>query len=319
MKDKPLVIVIVGPTASGKTSLGIEVAKELSGEIISADSMQIYKGLDIGTAKATEQEQKEIKHHLIDICNVEEKFSVADYKNKCYEIIDDIVKRNKTPIIVGGTGLYINAVVNNMQFDDFEKEDVKMQSYRKELEQILDTKGKEYLYSMLCKIDKKAALNIHMNNTKRVIRALELVKYGKSKSNIEKRNDLWNRNDSSYNFLTIYIDKPRQELYDRINARVDSMINSGVIEEAKMLKQMNLPNDNTAIQAIGYKEFFDFIDGKETLNQAIEKLKQNTRRYAKRQITWFKKLNCNVIINDEISEHEVIDMLKRIKYGKKGI
>lgn len=318
-KEKPLVVVVVGPTASGKTSLGIDIAKALGGEIISADSMQIYKRLDVGTAKATKEEQESVKHHLIDICNIEDKFSVADYKSKCYAKIDELLMQGKTPVIVGGTGLYINAVVNNMNFEEKceSKEYIENKELaRKELEDILAKKGKEYLYQMLIDLDKNAAENIHMNNTKRVIRAIELAREGNAKSDIEKRNDLWNKNESKYNFVTVYIDMPREVLYDRINKRVDIMESLGVIEEAKMLKEMNLDKNSTAIQAIGYKEFFEYIDGKESLNEALEKLKQNTRRYAKRQITWFNKLNCDIILNENTNKNEVIEKLKRIKYEK---
>lgn len=318
-KEKPLVVVVVGPTASGKTSLGIDIAKALDGEIISADSMQIYKRLDVGTAKATKEEQESVKHHLIDICNIEDKFSVADYKSKCYAKIEELLMQGKTPVIVGGTGLYINAVVNNMNFEEKceSKEYVENKELaRKELEDILAKKGKEYLYQMLIDLDKNAAENIHMNNTKRVIRAIELAREGNAKSDIEKRNDLWNKNESKYNFVTVYIDMPREVLYDRINKRVDIMESLGVIEEAKMLKEMDLDKNSTAIQAIGYKEFFEYIDGKESLNEALEKLKQNTRRYAKRQITWFNKLNCDIILNENTSQDEVIEKLKRIKYEK---
>ncbi len=313
MKEKPNVIVIVGPTASGKTSLGICVANKLNGEIISADSMQIYKGLDVGTAKATKDEQKMVKHHLIDICDIETKFSVADYKRLCYEKIEEIVTLGKTPVIVGGTGLYINAVVNNMDFDNYVK---KESNIRQELEQILLEKGKEYLYDILVKLDRETAKKIHMNNIKRVIRAIELAKEGTQKSAIDSRNDLWNKNDSNYNFITVYIDMPREKLYDRINTRVDLMENSGIIEEAKMLKDMNLPKDNTAIQAIGYKEFFDYLDLKEPIKEALEKLKQNTRRYAKRQITWFKKLNCDIVFDEIMTEDELIENIKRKMYEK---
>lgn len=312
------VIVIVGPTASGKTGLGIEIAKELNGEIISADSMQIYKGLDIGTAKATQEEQKEIKHHLIDICDVDTSFSVAEYKRLCYEKIDEIFSCGKTPIIVGGTGLYINAIVNNMKFDNCEnRSNADNNLIRKELEAILEEKGKEHLYNMLLELDPITAEKIHMNNVKRVIRAIELAKEGTYKNNIEKRNDLWNKNESRYNFITIYIDMPREELYERINMRVDIMKDSGIIEEAKKLKEMNLNTNITAMQAIGYKEFFDYIDGKESLDEAVEKLKLATRRYAKRQITWFKKLNCDIIYNDNMSKKELLDCIKRMMYEKR--
>lgn len=314
---KPIVIVVVGPTASGKTSLGIKIAKEVNGEIISADSMQIYKGLDVGTAKATEEEKKKVKHHLLDICNIEDKFSVADYKKKCYEKIDEILNQGKTPVIVGGTGLYVNAVLNNMNFDTEETtEDIeKKKLYRESLEKLLAENGKEYLYNMLKDLDPEATQNIHMNNTKRVIRAIELANEGIYKGNVEKRNDLWNKNDSKYNFITVYINMPRDILYDRINRRVDAMEDSGIIEEAKMLKSMNLDKNSTALQAIGYKEFFAYLDGKETLQEALEKLKQNTRRYAKRQITWFSKLNCDLVLDEKTNEKEIIDKLKREVYG----
>ena len=317
MEEKRTVIVVVGPTASGKTSLGIDIAKELNGEIISADSMQIYKGLDVGTAKATEEEQAQVKHHLIDICDIEAEFSVAEYKKLCYERIDEIIAMGKTPVIVGGTGLYVNAVVNNMNFDDYvSTDDYAKSSIRKELENMLQEKGKEYLYNMLLELDSEATKTIHMNNTKRVIRAIELAKEGIYKGNIDKRNDLWNRNESKYNFIIICIDMPREKLYERINMRVDLMRDSGVIEEAEMLKQMELPSKNTALQAIGYKEFFDYIDGKETLDEALEKLKQSTRRYAKRQITWFKKLKCDIIYNDDMTKQELVEEIKRMMYGE---
>ncbi len=317
--SKAKVIVVVGPTASGKTDLGIDISKALNGEIISADSMQIYKDLNIGTAKATKEEQREIKHHLIDICDITEEFNVSDYKKLCYEKIEKLVQNGKVPVIVGGTGLYINAVVNNMNFDDYinskQYNHQKIKS-RERLKKILEEKGKEYLYNMLVKLDKHAAENIHMNNTRRVIRAIELAEEGNFKGNIEKRNDLWNKNDSPYEFIIVYIDIPREKLYDRINTRVDMMVNLGVLDEAKMLKNMKLDENNTALQAIGYKEFFNYIDGKESLEEALTKLKQSTRRYAKRQVTWFKKLNCDIIFNDNITKQELIDRLKRMIYEK---
>lgn len=318
MKNKPTVIVVVGPTASGKTALSIDIAKAFNGEIISADSMQIYKGLDIGTAKATKEEQEEIKHHLIDICDITDEFSVADYKKNCYNTIDEIISLNKVPVIVGGTGLYVNAVVNNMNFDDYSAEgESKSESIREELQQILEKEGKEKLYNILLELDSKAAEKIHMNNTKRVIRAIELAKEGIYKGNIDSRNDLWNKNESKYNFVTVYIDMPREKLYERINMRVDLMKDSGVIDEAKMLKGLNLAPTNTAVQAIGYKEFFDYLDGKETLDEALNKLKQGTRRYAKRQITWFKKLGSDVIYSSEITKEELIKKIKRKMYEDK--
>lgn len=288
MKQK--VICIVGPTASGKTGLAIELAKKINAEIISADSMQIYKGLDIGTAKVTDEEAQGIKHHLIDICNITDKFSVADFKALCYDKIDEILSRGKNVIICGGTGLYISAIVDNMNFSE---EDVDIE-YRKYLEKLAQEKSNEYVYNMLKEIDPKSAETIHPNNLKRVIRALEIARNSdKIKSiHMEEEKERIKKEDSKYEFFVYYIDHDRDYLYERINKRVDIMVEDGVVDEALKVYNMNLDKDNTCMQAIGYKEFFPYFKGEETLENCILKLKQETRRYAKRQMTWFKnKLN----------------------------
>lgn len=288
MKQK--VICIVGPTASGKTGLAIELAKKINAEVISADSMQIYKGLDIGTAKVTEEEAQGIKHHLIDICNITDKFSVADFKALCYDKIDEILSRGKNVIICGGTGLYISAIVDNMNFTE---EDVDIE-YRKYLEKLAQEKTNEYVYNMLKEIDPKSAETIHPNNLKRVIRALEIARNSdKIKSiHMEEEKERIKKEDSKYEFIVYYIDHDRDYLYERINKRVDIMIEDGVVDEALKVYNMNLDKDNTCMQAIGYKEFFPYFKGEDTLENCILKLKQETRRYAKRQMTWFKnKLN----------------------------
>ena len=301
------VICIVGPTASGKTALGIKLAKKINGEIISADSMQIYKNLDVGTAKVTEDEAEGIKHHIIDICNVEEKFSVAEFKKMCYEKIDEIMSKGKVPIIVGGTGLYVSSVVDDMNFEEIEID----LEYRNELEKIATQKGKEYLHQMLEQLDPKTANEIHMNNVKRVIRAIEIAKYSsklKSK-HMEEETIRKETMQSKYHFYIYCINISKDILYERINLRVDIMMEQGLLEEAKKVYDMNLDNSCTCMQAIGYKEFFPFFRNEKTLEECVEKLKHETRKYAKRQMTWFNnKLKCININGLENRD----DLVKRI-------
>lgn len=283
---KPKIICIVGPTASGKTGLSIELAKKINAEIISADSMQIYEGLDIGTAKVTEEETQGIKHHLINICKITDKFSVADFKALCYDKIDEILSRNKNVIICGGTGLYISAIVDNMNFTN-EKIDIE---YRKYLESLAKEKSNEYVYNMLKEVDEESAKVIHQNNIKRVIRALEIARNSdKIKSlHMEEEKERIKKNTSKYDFFVYYINHDRQYLYERINKRVDIMVKDGIVDEAFKVYNMKLDKDNTCMQAIGYKEFFPYFRKEDTIENCILKLKQETRRYAKRQITWFK-------------------------------
>ncbi len=316
-KQKPKVVFIVGATASGKTGLSIKLAKKISAEIISADSMQIYRGLDIGTAKVTKEEMDEVAHHLIDILDPKESFSVSEYKKLCYEKIDEIISRGNLPIIVGGTGLYINSVVNNMQFDNKGSDDKQDKGYRKYLEEVLAKEGKEYLYNMLVEKDIESSKNIHMNNVKRVMRALEIINDYGLKSNIEKREDLWEKNPSPYDFFVIYLNPPRDILYNRINKRVELMVQNGIIEETKWLYNMKLDKESTCMAAIGYKEWFGYIEGRVSLEECKESLKQSTRRYAKRQITWFNKLKCEYKLEDEsISDEKIIEIKRRIYENK---
>lgn len=302
------VICIVGPTASGKTGLAIELAKKIDAEIISADSMQIYKGLDVGTAKVTKEEAQGIPHHIIDVCNVEDKFSVADFKKMCYDKIEEILSRGKKVIIAGGTGLYVNSVVYNMNFDE-EETDLE---YRKELESIAKEKGNEYLHKMLEDLDPESAKEIHMNNVKRVIRAIEMAKNTKLKSiHMEEERERIQKENSKYDFFVFCIEQEREYLYNRINLRVDLMVNDGIVEEAKKVYDMKLPKDNTCMQAIGYKEFFPYFEGKETLEEATETLKKETRHYAKRQLTWFNnKLDC-IKLDGSKEKSELVDEILR--------
>jgi tRNA dimethylallyltransferase len=292
--EKKKVICIVGPTASGKTALGIELAKKINGEIISADSMQIYKNLSIGTAKVTNEEACGIPHHMIDICNIDEKFSVADFKKMCYDKIDAIIENNNIPIIVGGTGLYVSSVVDNMNFDEHEID----YKYREELEKIAIENGKDYLYNMLKEVDLQSANVIHKNNTKRVIRALEIAKESSDLKSKHMENEKIRKEteDTKYDFYVFCINIDRDLLYKRINERVDKMINSGLVKEAKYVYDSNLDNSCTCMQAIGYKEFFPYFKNESSLDECIENLKRETRKYAKRQMTWFRnKLNCNYL------------------------
>ncbi|MBR6641477.1 MAG: tRNA (adenosine(37)-N6)-dimethylallyltransferase MiaA [Clostridia bacterium] len=300
---KNTVIVITGPTASGKSGIGIELAKKLNGVVVSADSMQIYKKLDVGTAKVTETEADGIKHELIDIIDYDKNFSVSDYKDLCYYKLDEILEQGKTPIIVGGTGLYINAVVNNMEFNKFDE--ALENEVNVKLEDLTNGKTPDEIYELLYSMDKEAALKIGKGNGKRLIRAIKLNMLGVEKSSIDEKNDLWHKNPSKYNFLTVFLDMPRTLLYDRINKRVDIMLKQGVLEEVKMLYPLR--NEKlTAVQAIGYKEFFNYLDGESSLEECTDVLKQKSRNYAKRQITWFKKLEDKLIVDASKSKDEIV-------------
>lgn len=304
-RKKKQVICIIGPTASGKSKLAIELAKKINAEIISADSMQIYKGLDIGSAKVTDEEQDGIPHHLIDFLELDEKFSVAEYKDMCYETINQIFARGKNVILVGGTGLYISAVINNMQFNT----EVIDEEYRKNLYDLAKKYSNEYIHNILKSIDKESAAKIPVSNLKRVIRAIEMYKFtGKTKNEhmeeelarIEQEKSI---KSLPYEFKIYGIEIPREILYERINNRVHKMMLSGLLSEAKKIYNLKLKKDCTCMQAIGYKEFFDFFEGNKTLDESIITLQQETRRYAKRQITWFKRID-NVKWIDGIKDTE---------------
>ncbi len=278
--EKEKVIVLIGPTAVGKTNTSIALAKKFNGEIISGDSMQIYKRMDIGTAKVTSEEMEGIPHHLIDIKNPEEPFSVAEFQQLVRKKISDIHSRGKTPLIVGGTGLYIQAVLYDYQFTETPADE----HYRDELEMECEKNGSIWLHNELVKIDPVAALNIHHNNTRRVIRALEVYHCtGKTMTEYQQTQS----HDLQYNAALIGLTMDREKLYSRINLRVDLMIDQGLIEEVKGLYDEGL-RDVQSVQAIGYKELFGYFGGTVSLEKAIENLKQNSRRYAKRQLTWFR-------------------------------
>ena len=281
--QKPKVIVIAGPTASGKTALSIALAKKINGEIISADSMQIYKYMDIGTAKPTKEEMSGIKHYLLDFVFPDERYSVADFKKDAENAIEEILKKGKTPIVVGGTGLYIDSLIYGIEYPDI-KFDV---DYRNSLEKIASLEGGlESLYEKAIKIDSNAVLKISRNDKKRIMRILEIYHAtGKTKTELEIES---RKNEVKYDYRVFVINMDREKLYERINKRVDIMIENGLIDEVKsILKRFD--NFPTAMQGLGYKEVVDYLYGRYTKNEMIEKLKMETRRYAKRQLTWFRK------------------------------
>ena len=283
-KDKVKIVVVAGPTATGKTKLSVEIAKKFNGEIISADSMQIYKGLDIGTAKATKEEQQNIPHHLVDILSPEERFSAADFVAKAQHCIAEIAAKGKLPIIAGGTGLYIESLIKGIQFTKEEFDPV----LRAELEQQAQQEGAEKMYQRLMEIDPEYAATVHPNNMGRVLRAIELYQQTGTTMTQQRKNSL--PSEQPYRPLLLGLDCAEREiLYQRINLRVDQMVQEGLEQEAQYVYQ-NRFQFTTAAQAIGYKEFFPYFEQQQSLAQAIEQLKQATRKYAKRQLTWFRRM-----------------------------
>lgn len=302
MKKK--LLVIAGPTAVGKTELSINIAKKLNTEIISADSMQIYKYMDIGSAKVTEAEKDGVIHHMIDVVTPDERFSASEYKSMAKPIIDNIISQGKIPIIAGGTGLYIDSVTCNMNFSETDKDE----SYREELNKLADEMGNEYLHNMLKDIDSQSYNNIHMNNRKRVIRALEVYKLtGKPFSTYNIGKDMY---ESDYDVHYYVLNMNRDRLYDRINKRVDIMMDRGLLDECIKLKNMGYTSNMQSMQGIGYKEILYYLEGKISLDKAIDMIKQGSRNYAKRQITWFKRDKRSKFLDkDLLSDDEILDII----------
>lgn len=280
---KPKIVVIVGPTASGKTAISIEVAKQLNGEIISADSMQVYKEMNIGTAKVTKEEMQGIKHYLIDVVSPEERYTVSDFKQAAEKSIQEILKKGKVPIIVGGTGLYVNSLIYGIEYQDMQFDE----KYRDELMKKAETEnGLRELYKEAVKIDEEAMSKISSNDKKRIIRVLEIYKStGKTKTELEF---LSRQKEIEYDYKVFGMLMDRQKLYNRINVRVDSMIEQGLIKEVDELYQ-KYKKFPTAMQGLGYKEVIEYFNGILTKEEMIEKIKQESRRYAKRQMTWFRR------------------------------
>lgn len=307
---KENVAVIIGPTASGKTDLSIFIAKQLNGEIISGDSMQIYRGLDIGTAKVSKTEMDGVPHHLIDIKNVDETFSAAEFQQLAREKIADIHARGKLPIICGGTGLYIQSVLYDYQF----AQDGNDETIRKELEKEADSIGAEAIYEKLRAVDPVSAEAIHPNNVRRTIRALEIF-YTTGRPVSKQQSS--KKPDEKYDSAIVGLTMDRALLYERINKRVDLMMESRLLDEAEMLYDRGL-KDVPAVQAIGYKELFSYIKGEQQLDEAVNLLKQNSRHYAKRQLTWFRnKMDIDwVDMTDEALRDEKKQQISALLAGK---
>ena len=281
-KTKPIVYVIGGPTASGKSKLAVELAKRINGEIISADSMQIYKDMYIGTAKVNQEEMQGIKHYLIDFVSPEQRYSVSNFKKDAENAIEEILKKGKTPIIVGGTGLYIDTLIYGIEFQDEEIDS----EYREQLNEIAEKEGLENLYKQAVEIDPDAMKKISQNDKKRIIRVLEIYhKTGKTKTETEIES---RKNEVKYNYKVFAITMDREKLYSKIEKRVDLMIEQGLIEEVENIlkKYSSFP---TAMQGLGYKEVVEYLENKTTKEEMIDKIKKETRHYAKRQLTWFRK------------------------------
>jgi tRNA dimethylallyltransferase len=292
-------IVIAGPTGIGKTDLSICVADKINGEIISADSRQIYRYMDIGTAKVEKEYRKKIKHHMIDIVDPNEEFSVADFKKNTMKIIEHINDKGKIPLLVGGTGLYINSIVYEIDFTNVASN----KEIREYYESILLKKGKQYLYELLLDRDYETARKLNINDTKRIIRALEV--YDVTKIPMSKQNKDFRKPSTKYNLSMYLLYMDRSKLYDRINSRVDKMIENGLIEEVKTLLKLGYKKNLNSMQGIGYKEIVDYLENRISLDEAVELIKKRSRNYAKRQLTWFKRDERYRWINiDEFSDVE---------------
>lgn len=282
MNKQPLVV-LTGPTAVGKTELSISLAKKINGEIISADSMQVYTKMDIGTAKITKEEMDGVKHYLIDVLDPGEDFNVVLFQKMAKEAIAEIYAKGKIPIVVGGTGFYIQALLNDINFDENEAST----EYREQLEALVKEKGVDFLHDRLREVDEKSAEAIHKNNFKRVIRALEF--YHQTGKKMSEHNEEESKKESAYNSAYFVLNNDREVLYDRINKRIDIMVNDGLLEEVKRLKEEGYTRDLVSMQGLGYKEILMYLDGEITLDEAIYILKRDTRHFAKRQLTWFRR------------------------------
>lgn len=279
---KPLII-LTGPTAVGKTELSIQLAKKIKGSIISADSMQVYRHMDIGSAKIQTEEMQGIPHYLIDTFEPDEEFHVVKFQEYAKKYLEEIYEEGRIPIVAGGTGFYIQALLYDIDFTEEEEDS----AYRKELEKIAKEQGAHILHEKLKAVDAKSAEEIHENNIKRVIRALEF--YHLSGEKISEHNEKERQKESPYNFAYFVLNDERERLYDRINQRVDIMLEQGLVEEVKKLKDMGYHKQMVSMQGLGYKEILDYLDGAYTLEEAVYRIKRDTRHFAKRQLTWFRR------------------------------
>ena len=312
---KQPLIVLTGPTAVGKTSLSISLAKAVKGEIISADSMQVYKKMDIGSAKIRPEEMQGIPHYLVDVLEPEEEFHIVKFQQMAKKAMEDIYSRGKIPILVGGTGFYIQAVTKDIDFTEAQQEN----DYRKELEALAEEKGGEHLHEMLRKVDPVSADAIHAHNVKRVIRALEF--YHQNGSPISAHNEEQKQHESPYNLAYFVLNMPRELLYERIDLRVDQMMKEGLLEEVARLKEEGCHRGMVSMQGLGYKEILAYLDGEYPLEEAVRVLKRDTRHFAKRQLTWFRREQEVIWVNkDQFSyqEDQILDYMLEV-CRQKGI
>ncbi len=307
MNEKQPLIIITGPTAVGKTALSVETALKLNGEIISADSMQVYRGMDIGTAKIKEEEKKGVPHYLIDIINPDEEFNVTVFKDMAKKCIDDITSRGKIPIIAGGTGFYIQSVLYDVDFTDYDED--KRSEVRMLLEDTLEEKGIDFMYERLQEVDPKYAEVIHKNNIRRVLHGLE---YNIMTGNrLSEHNEEQRERTSPYNFLYCVLNDDRAKVYGRINKRVDEMLREGLADEVRGLLDAGYSRELQSMQGLGYKEMADYLYGECPYDEAVEIIKRDTRHFAKKQLTWFKRERVTVEVNREAlgSEEKILDFV----------
>ena len=304
MTKKPLVI-LTGPTAVGKTALSIKLAKAINGEIISADSMQVYRRMDIGTAKITSEEMDGVPHHLIDVLEPSEDFNVFLFKEMAQRCINEIYGRGHVPIIAGGTGFYIQALLYDVDFEESDADE----AYREEIRRIALEKGNGYVHDMLEQVDPEAAARIHFNNLKRMTRALEYYRLTGKK--ISGHNEEQKTNESPYDFAYFVLTDDRERLYNRIDLRVDKMVEEGLVDEVKSLVAEGLGENNISMKAIGYREILEYLDGKVELSKAIDNIKLDTRHFAKRQMTWFRRERTVTMIdkNDFADEDAILEYM----------
>ena len=294
---RPL-IVLTGPTAVGKTSLSISLAKAVNGEIISADSMQVYKRMDIGSAKIRKEEMQGVEHYLVDVLEPEEEFHIVKFQEMAKAAMEEIYAKGKVPILVGGTGFYIQAVTRDIDFTEAQQEN----TYRVELEKLAEEKGAEYLHERLREVDPASAESIHANNVKRVIRALEY--YKQTGEPISRHNEQERQKESPYAFAYFVLNDKRDRLYQRIDARIDEMLLEGLVAEVEKLKEKGCHRGMVSMQGLGYKEILEYLDGECTLEEAVYKLKRDTRHFAKRQITWFKRERDVIWVDKDAFEYD---------------
>lgn len=305
---KQKLLILTGPTAVGKTELSIRLAKELNGEIISADSMQVYRGMDIGTAKIMPEEMQGITHHLIDCFDPDEEFNVAVFQSKARQAIEDITARGCIPILAGGTAFYIQALLYGIDFNEEDHDD----SYRNSLYAVGDTEeGKQKLHKMLYEVDPEYADTVHYNNMKRVVRALEYHHF--TGRMFSEYNDEQRKKDAEYDFCYFVLNDDRARLYERINKRVDIMMENGLLEEVKALRKKGYADNLVSMQGVGYKEVLAYLNGDITLEESVELIKKNTRHFAKRQLTWFRKEDEVIWINKQdfgYDESKILEYMK---------